>query len=72
VRNALDQRIYKMARSYNETTLHSSNVLSGKLTQEGGTNLTQLTNAVDGVYSRRTPRRPHRQDRELQSSELCE
>src|SRR5258708_29982701 len=51
-RAALDQGIAKMARSYNETTLDQlKNVLGEKLTQEGGTNLTDLTNAVDGVYS---------------------
>jgi HK97 family phage portal protein len=52
VQNALQQGISKMAQSYNETTLQQlKNVLSDKLTQTGGTNLTELTNAVDGVYS---------------------
>ncbi len=38
--------------SYNEATLRQlQTVLSEKLTREGGTNLTELTNAVDGVYS---------------------
>jgi SPP1 gp7 family putative phage head morphogenesis protein len=51
-RNALEQGISKMARSYTETTLDQlKTVLTEKLTQEGGTNLTELTNAVDGVYS---------------------
>jgi HK97 family phage portal protein len=51
-RAALEHGISQMARSYNETTLdHLKNVLGEKLTQEGGTNLTELTNAVDGVYS---------------------
>jgi HK97 family phage portal protein len=51
-RKALDAGISKMARSYNETTLEQlKKVLGEKLTQEGGTNLTELTNAVDGVYS---------------------
>ena len=41
-----------MARSYNETTLAQlKQVLSEKLTQPGGTNLAELTEAVDGVYS---------------------
>lgn len=51
-RAALDRGIAKMARSYNETTLDQlKNVLGEKLTQEGGTNLSQLTDAVEGVYS---------------------
>lgn len=51
-RAALDQGISKMARSYNETTLEQlKKVLGDKLTQEGGTNLKELTDAVDGVYS---------------------
>ena len=51
-RAALEQGIAKMARSYNETTLDQlTNVLDDKLTQDGGTNLTELTQAVDGVYS---------------------
>jgi HK97 family phage portal protein len=49
---ALDRGISKMATSYNETTLDQlKNVLGEKLTQPGGTNLTELTEAVDGVYS---------------------
>ena len=41
-----------MARSYNETTLEQlKTILDKKLTQTGGTNLTELTEAVDGVYS---------------------
>jgi HK97 family phage portal protein len=49
---ALDRGIAKMARSYNETTLGQlKDVLTEKLNQQGGTNLTELTNAVDGVYS---------------------
>jgi hypothetical protein len=52
VRSALDQAISKMARSYNETTLSQLKaVLTEKLSQSGGTNLTELTEAVDGVYS---------------------
>jgi HK97 family phage portal protein len=52
VRSALDQGISQMARSYNETTLEQlKTVLGEKLTQEGGTNLPELTEAVDGVYS---------------------
>jgi HK97 family phage portal protein len=52
VQNALDRGISKMARSYNDTTLQQlKNVLSEKLAQPNGTNLTELTNAVDGVYS---------------------
>ena len=51
-RDALDRGISQMARSYNETTLAQlQKVLGEKLTQAGGTNLTELTNAVDGVYS---------------------
>lgn len=51
-RQALDRGISKMARSYTETTLDQlKTVLSEKLTQEGGTNLKELTDAVDGVYS---------------------
>jgi len=51
-RAALDRGIAKMARSYNETTLNQlKNVLGEKLNQPGGTNLGELTNAVDGVYS---------------------
>ena len=49
---ALDRGISKMATSYNETTLDQlKSVLGEKLTQPGGTNLTELTEAVDGVYS---------------------
>jgi HK97 family phage portal protein len=49
---ALDRGISKMAQSYTETTLDQlKNVLGEKLNQSGGTNLTELTNAVDGVYS---------------------
>jgi hypothetical protein len=51
VRDALERGISKMAHSYNETTLDQlTSVLQEKLTQEGGTNLTELTDAVDGVY----------------------
>jgi HK97 family phage portal protein len=51
-RAALDRGIAKMARSYNETTLDQlKNVLGEKLNQPNGSNLTELTNAVDGVYS---------------------
>jgi hypothetical protein len=50
-RRALEQGIAKMARSYNETTLNQlTEVLSEKLNQEGGTNLTELKEAVEGVY----------------------
>lgn len=49
---ALERGIAKMATSYNETTLSQlKNVLTEKLNQTGGTNLTELTQAVDGVYS---------------------
>jgi HK97 family phage portal protein len=49
---ALERGIAKMAGSYQETTLAQlQKVLEEKLTQQGGTNLTELTNAVDGVYS---------------------
>jgi len=52
VRNALDDGISKMATSYNETTLTQlKEVISDKLTQTGGTNLNELTDAVDDVYS---------------------
>jgi HK97 family phage portal protein len=52
VRDALESGISKMARSYNETTLDQlKSTLGNLLTQEGGTNLGELTNAVDGVYS---------------------
>src|SRR6202034_3317577 len=52
VQNALQQGISKMARSYTETTLDQlKTVLSEKMSQPGGTNLGELTNAVDGVYS---------------------
>jgi HK97 family phage portal protein len=51
-RDALDRGISQMARSYQETTLEQlKDTLGEKLTQEGGTNLTELTEAVDGVYS---------------------
>jgi hypothetical protein len=51
-RAALDRGISKMAKSYTETTLQQlKDVLGEKLTQEGGTNLTELTDTVDGVYS---------------------
>lgn len=50
-RRALEQGITKMARSYNETTLAQlEKVLGDKLTQSGGTNLPELTRAVDDVY----------------------
>jgi SPP1 gp7 family putative phage head morphogenesis protein len=49
---ALERGIAKMAKSYNETTLEQlKNVIGEKLTQSGGTSLTELTEAVDGVYS---------------------
>jgi SPP1 gp7 family putative phage head morphogenesis protein len=51
-RQALDKGISKMARSYNETTLAQlKDKIGEKLTQPGGTNLTELTDAVEGVYS---------------------
>jgi len=51
-RKALEQGIAKMARSYNETTLAQlTDKLEEKLTQAEGTNLAELTEAVDGVYS---------------------
>ena len=51
IRNALEQGISKMAHSYNETTLENlKTVLEEKLNQAGGTNLPELTRAVDGVY----------------------
>jgi hypothetical protein len=52
IKTALDRGISKMARSYNETTLQQlKDVIGEKLNQDGGTNLAELTNAVDGVYS---------------------
>jgi len=49
---ALERGIAQMAKSYTETTLSQlKSVLSEKLNQSGGTNLTELTDAVDGVYS---------------------
>jgi hypothetical protein len=49
---ALERGISKMARSYTETTLQQlKDVLHEKLTQEGGTDLRELTEAVEGVYS---------------------
>jgi HK97 family phage portal protein len=52
IQDALDRGIAKMAKSYNETTLSQlKDVLADKLSQTGGTNLGELTNAVDGVYS---------------------
>lgn len=51
-RQALDRGISKMARSYTETTLDQlKKVLGEKLAQDGGTNLAELTEAVEGVYS---------------------
>jgi hypothetical protein len=44
--------IAKMAQSYKETTLQQfKDQLTEKLTQPGGTNITELTQTVDGVYS---------------------
>ena len=58
VQAALERGISHMARSYNETTLDQlKEVLGEKLTQDGGTNLTELTEAVDGVYSYADERR---------------
>ena len=52
VRAALDAGIVKMAKSYNETTLAQLKAsLTEKLSQDGGTNLAELTQAVDDVYS---------------------
>jgi SPP1 gp7 family putative phage head morphogenesis protein len=52
VRAAVDRSVSLMAQSYNETTLNNlKQVLRDKLSQSGGTNLDELTNAVDGVYS---------------------
>jgi HK97 family phage portal protein len=49
---ALNRGISKMATSYNETTLDQlKTVLGEKLTQPGGTNLAEHTQAVDGAYS---------------------
>jgi HK97 family phage portal protein len=49
---ALERGIAKMARSYNATTLDQlTKVLTDKLNQPGGTNMKELTDAVDGVYS---------------------
>jgi hypothetical protein len=49
---ALNRGIAKMAKSYNETTLDQlKDQLTAKLTQEGGTNLRELTDTADGVYS---------------------
>lgn len=51
-RAALERGISKMAKSYNETTLSQlKDVLTEKLNQQNGTNLKELTEAVDGVYS---------------------
>jgi SPP1 gp7 family putative phage head morphogenesis protein len=51
-RAALERSIAKMARSYNETTRQQLvDVLTEKMSQPGGTNLNELTDAVDGVYS---------------------
>lgn len=51
-RQALDRGISKMATSYQETTLSQlKTILTDKLNQSGGTNLKELTDAVDGVYS---------------------
>jgi HK97 family phage portal protein len=52
MRDALDRGISKMAHSYNETTLAQlKDKLTEKLTQPEGTNLQELTETVDGVYS---------------------
>jgi HK97 family phage portal protein len=57
-RAALERGISKMATSYNETTLDQlKKVLNEKLDQSGGTNLGELTNAVEGVYSYADERR---------------
>jgi HK97 family phage portal protein len=51
-RAALDRGISKMATSYTETTLSQlKETIGEKLNQPGGTNLSELTQAVDGVYS---------------------
>jgi HK97 family phage portal protein len=51
-RAALERGIAQMATSYNETTLAQlEKVLGDKLTQPGGTNLAELKEAVEGVYS---------------------
>jgi len=58
VQAALARGISKMATSYNETTLANlEEALSEKLNQQGGTNLPELTAAVDGVYSYADERR---------------
>jgi HK97 family phage portal protein len=52
IANALDVGIAKMARSYNETTLQQlKDKLKEKLNQDGGTNLTELTQTVDDVFN---------------------
>jgi HK97 family phage portal protein len=52
IANALDVGIAKMSRSYNETTLQQlKDTLTAKLNQDGGTNLTELTQAVDDVFA---------------------
>lgn len=52
IEDALDRGIAKMARSYNETTLDQlKEKLGEKLNQPGGTNLSELRDTVDGVYS---------------------
>ena len=57
-RAALEHGIAKMVRSYNETTLKQlKKVLGEKLTQQGGTNLPELTQAVKDVYSLADERR---------------
>jgi hypothetical protein len=74
-RAALERAISKMAKSYNETTLANlQSVLEEKLTQEDGTNLQELTDAVDGVYSFADERRAGliAKTRELPRRELGE
>lgn len=51
-RAALDAGIAKMAKSYTDTTLSQlKEAIGEKLTQEGGTNLAELTQAVDDTYA---------------------
>ena len=51
IRAALDAGIAKMARNYNETTVDAlKKVIGDKMTQEAGTSLPELTDAVNDVY----------------------
>lgn len=61
IKNALEAGISKMAESYNQTTLDQlKTVLGEKMTQDGGTNLAELTDAVQGVYDFADEKRAYR------------